>query len=406
VGDVEVVVVPGTGRFKADGRFAYFEGFVENAFTAMLGVVYKRVASNDYDMVVADISHGLNYMPAFLRDVAWIAARYMSARRLREGGREVCLVVLNSDPVREGTEGLVRINVVEYAKVKETPSSFVEWVAGEVEDRLYISSGPMPPGGVKELDGAYRRVSAKVNLPVLANALLYGAVLYLYSTSPSIREASNSARELVDKSLHVLNNEVKFERGENVRVERTYGLYPYHIYLAMAIDVLSAVLPQPPDQARDVEEVSLAALAKFPLREPAATILSNEIDKVETAVRCLVEHGAVSTGVYIPLSYVLRIVEKCCEYSENGDKSCGKLRCSSECLKSLLEEPRPEECKDDVCNADKRNFVAHAGLERNAVCLKVAQTSGKGAEIYVRYRKSCLNTIPSLLAPSSSAGRL
>lgn len=157
-GDVEVVVVPGTGRFKADGGFAYFEGFVENAFTAMLGVVYRRAASNDYDMVVADISHGVNYMPAFLRDVAWITARYVSAMGTKGGGKEVCLVVLNSDPVSEGTEGPVRINVVEYAKVRETPPSFVEWIAGEVEERLYVSSGVSPPEGVKELDGAYRKV--------------------------------------------------------------------------------------------------------------------------------------------------------------------------------------------------------------------------------------------------------
>jgi len=399
VGDVDVVVVPGTGQFKADGGFAYFEGFVENAFTAMLGVVYKRVASNDYHMVIADISHGVNYMPAFLRDAAWIAARYMSARGVRGGREGVCLVVLNSDPVGKETEGPVRINVVEYAKVKETPPSFVEWIAGEVGDRLYVSSGVTPPEGVKELDRAYREVSTKANIPVVANALQYGAVLYLYTISPRIREALESARRLVDESLQILNREVEFrQEGANVYVKRTYGLYPYHIYLAMAMDVLSGVLPQPSDQARGVEEVSLAALAKFPLREPAATILSNEIDKVKTAVRCLVEHGAVPAGVYIPLSYILRIVEKCCEYSEHEDKSCGKLKCSFECLKLLLEEPRPEECKDDVCNADKRNFVAHAGLERNAICLKVAQTSG-GVEIYVRYRKSCLDKIPSLLAP-------
>jgi len=401
VGDVDVVVVPGTGQYKADGGFAYFEGFVENAFTAMLGVVYKRAASNDYDMVIADISHGVNYMPAFLRDAAWIAARYMSARGVRGGREGVCLVVLNSDPVSKETEGPVRINVVEYAKVRETPPSFVEWIAGELEgEKLYTSAGVAPPEGVKELDRAYKDVLNKANLPVLANALLYGAVLYLYTVSPRIRKALESAKELVDKSLLLLNNEVKFERKEaNVYVERSYGLYPYHIYLAMAMDVLSAVLPQTLEQARDVEEVSLAALARFPLREPAATILSNEIDKVKTAVRCLVEHGAVPAGVYIPLSHILRTVEKCCEYSEHEDKSCGKLKCSSECLKLLLEEPRLEECKDDVCNADKRNFVAHAGLERNAVCLKVAQTQSGDVEIYVRYRKSCLDKIPSLLAP-------
>jgi len=399
VGDVDVVVVPGTGQFKADGGFAYFEGFVENALTAMLGVVYKRAASNDYDMVIADISHGVNYMPAFLRDVAWIVARYMSARGIKGGGKGVCLVVLNSDPVGKETEGPVRINVVEYAKVRETPPSFVEWIAGELEgEKLYMSAGVAPPSKVKALDRAYKDVLNKANLPVLANALLYGAVLYLYSTSPLIREALESARRLVDESLQVLNSEVKFERKEaNVYVERTYGLYPYHIYLAMAMDVLSAFLPQPPEQARGVEEVSLAALAKFPLREPAATILSNEIDKIKSDLKCLIEHGAISTDVYIPLSYILRIVEKCCEDSEREDGPCGKLKCSSECIKSL-EESLPRECNDEVCNAAKRNFVAHAGLERNAVCVKAAQTSGS-VEIYVRYRKKCLEKIPSLLAP-------
>jgi len=240
----------------------------------------------------------------------------------------------------------------------------------------------------------------------LANALLYGAVLYLYSISPSIREAVESARKLVDKSLLLLNNEVKFERKEaNVYVERTYGLYPYHIYLAMAMDVLSAVLLQPLEQARGVEEVSLAALAKFPLREPAATILSNEVSNVKTAVNCLplvkrLTGRDMPTGVYIPLSYVLEIyesVKRCCERSDK-ELSCERLICDSECLKSSLEKSRLEECRDDVCEADKRNFVAHAGLERNAVCVKVAQTSG-GVEIYVRYRKRCLEKIPSLLAP-------
>jgi len=405
VGDVEVVVVPGTGQFKAEGGFAYFEGFMENAFVAMLGVVYNRLASNDYDMIVADITHGVNYMSAFLRDVAWIAARYVSARRMKGGKNEVCLVVLNSDPVTEGTEGPFRINVVEYAKVKETPPSFVEWIAGEVEGvKLYTSSGVPPPSSVNELDGAYREVSTKANIPVLANALLYGAVLYLYSISSRIREASESAKKLVEKSLQILNSEVEFRReGANVYVKRTYGLYPYHIYLAMAIDILSQILDQTrgeqtSEQTRDAREVSLATLAEFPLRQPAATILSNEIDKIKSALKCLVEYGAISTDVYIPLSYVLRIVEKCCEDSEREDGPCGKLKCSSECIKSL-EESLPRECNDDVCNADRRNFVAHAGLERNTVCVKVAQTSGSGVEIYLRYRKSCLDKIPNLLAP-------
>ncbi len=397
---VQLEVVPGSGRFSAlGGRRAYFDGFVDNAYVVMLGTAYGRAAAGSYDVVVADISHGVNYMPVFLRDAAWAVARYMSARL----GREVCLVVLNSDPVQEEGD-VARINVVEYAKVAESPPSFAQWVAGEVEHggRLYMTLGAKPPQCVMEVDSAYRYTWAEVDLPGLVAALRYGAVLYLFYKSHILRKAAETLRELVNRTWRCIQERVEYRREESdTYVRRTYGFHPYHVYLAMAVDVLSQRLG-------NVEpgEIHLQALSQFPLEEPAATILSNEIDIVKARVVCLMDLNVMRPSVYVPLSDVLRPFEECCKRSgedcgrdgEIGTCVSGQLaHCDLKCISQFS----VGECRDDECHVNRRNFVAHAGLERNAVCVKAVERPGNGVDVYVKYRERCLAVIPNLLSMGS-----
>ncbi|MEM1598917.1 MAG: TM1812 family CRISPR-associated protein [Pyrobaculum sp.] len=372
----EVVVVPGSGVYKAGNEItAYFHSDLQNAETAVLAALYEKAQRQVYDAVAVDMTHGVNYLAATLYKASEVAALYISAAQRRE----VCYAVFNSDPVYNDGERS-RINIVKLERISEEPSLFVSKMAEELEERLYAMAKPeRAPQQMERLNQRYRALYEKARLPQTAQALAYGFGLYMVEKAKALADAANEARRLVEEAQEAMRREVKVEaRGAaspsgDVAIERSYAVNPSPVYLAMAVDVYTKHFGHV--QTDEEGGTDLDTLKNLPLHEPARTILLHEISDVEERVALLREYAPLPEGRYVDYNYIYDLTTL-----------------SAIQLKRKKEEPPPCEA-GDKCDVSKRNYIAHAGLERTAICVKT-----QGGKIYVRYKDKCREVVEGMLA--------
>ncbi|MEM4128344.1 MAG: TM1812 family CRISPR-associated protein [Thermoproteus sp.] len=394
----EVVVVPGSGVYRAGGRAtAYFHSDLRNAETAVLAKLYEK-AQRSYDAVVVDMTHGVNYLASTLYKASEVVARYISAAQRRE----VCYAVFNSDPVQSNKDR-ARINIVKLEQIGEEPSLFVGRAAEELEDRLYVMTKPVradPP--ILDLDRQYRALSEKARLHNIAQALAYGFGLYIFEKARALSGMADEARRLVGEALAAIYNTVRVEaqkaaRSEQeelaVAVERTYGIDPSPVHLAMALDVFAKNFGGL--QTDEEGGVDLDLLRGLPLHEPASTILIHEIDEIKERIYML-GGAALPEGLYLDYNHIYELTNMPAIQLRRKIEGERPAPCEGAEESGVVEgQPagRPAESKREECDLNKRNYIAHAGLERTAICVKV-----QGGKMYVRYKRRCREALERILA--------
>jgi len=333
-GDVEarlrVVVLPGVGHYNG----YRFESFLENAKFVLMKELYEELSAYKPSVVVLDISHGVNYMPTMTYSVIAMLGR---ALYVTEGlPRQV--VTLNSDPpVRCGD---VRINVVDVMDMDKegvTISDVLRSI-GKFEGAI-LNIQPQTGVTINEELKALRKDErglgelSKIYVELISKALDYGMMLYIATRLTQKEEDFEEFKSLVyDKTTKADNvikryANIKYEaKNDSVVVSRTFVVNSDLVLQYVATEVLEHVKCVT-KRCRVEDGYDLRCLSdladSLKVSDFARTIFKNEVD--------------IITKNY-------------------GDKLTGKP-------KLLCEVMGHSDCKE--CSANKRDLIAHAGLERN-----------------------------------------
>ena len=356
-GDVEsrlrVVVLPGVGYYNG----YRFEGFLENAKFVLVKELYEELSVYRPSVVVLDITHGVNYMSTLTYSVVTMLGRALYVTE----GLPKQVVTLNSDPpVRCGN---VRINVVDVMDVDKegvTISDVLKSI-GKFEGAIL---NVQPQTGVtineefRTLNKDKKRLSdlSEIYVERIGKALDYGMILYI-ATRLAQGDFEEFERLAYDKMVKVseiisryvsVKYEVKDEVG-NIVVSRNFVANSDLVLQYVATKILERIKCKT-ECCRFEDGYDLACLSKLidslKMGDFAQTIFKNE---------------------------VANIMEK-----YGGD---------------LTKEPTllcrvigHSDCKE--CSANKRNLIAHAGLEEN-----VTYMYRRDGKVLTKYGEKCLKEV-------------
>ncbi len=362
-GDVEsrlrVVVLPGVGHYNG----YRFEGFLENAKFVLMKELYEELSAYKPSVVVLDITHGVNYMPTLTYNAVTILGR---ALYVTEGlPRQV--VTLNSDPVTPQSRcGDVRINVVDVMDMDKegvTISDVLRSV-GKFEGAI-LNIQPQTDAAINEelraLNKDKKRLSdlSEIYVELIGKALDYGMMLYIATrlAHSDFGIFKSLVHNKITKVDDVIKRYVSVKYVDNVIVTRTYAVNSDLVLQYIATKILEYINNHVNDENKgckfkdgyDLERLSDLA-DSLKVSDFARTIFKNEVD--------------IITKNY-------------------GDKLTDKP-------KLLCEVMGHSDCKE--CSANKRDLIAHAGLERN-----VTYVYKQGDRVLAKYGEKCLEEIERIL---------
>jgi len=353
---LSIVVLPGSGYYSG----YRFENPLENARFTLMRELYDELRSYEPDAVILDITHGVNYMPAMTYSTAMTLARVLYAAR----GSPRYVVTLNSDPVTQQLRcSDIRVNVVDVVDMDKEGVTIGDALReiGEFEGtsinilvREPATTGDRPMKAVSELrkgDESVRQLSRKY-IGCLGNALDYGMIIYMAASLTQrgfdefVKLVSDKVNGVYEAIRQLVN--VKYEDGYVV-VSRNYAANSDLVLQYVATGVLNHVKGVVEGcRVNDGYDLNCLRDAVESLRigNLARTIFENEVNNIT------VRYADYITGEPRLLCSVM-------------DEECGE--CSS---------------------VDKRNLIAHAGLEKT-----VTHVYRWGGRVLVKYAEKCLGKI-------------
>lgn len=398
-GHVSTVILPGVGVFQLKKgqkptKTYDFRGSPQNALAAMELDLYNRLLKHKPEAVVLDVSHGVNFLPVLAVTALRRAVEVYSA----EEGKEVSSAVVNSDPVLgQGQEATMHI--VEAGRMGKTPLEVLTGIAvrgqalsreGSKAYKMLVKENPSEE--LKRLDKLLGKVFE--NYASLVEAFLkasdYGLALYLGLKLSSVNlEDLRSSVEEAKGSLHrvLKNRSVKVGDG-GVTVAHDFSLNtPVILDAIYAADLLTNVVSYANGLFKAVGGYRMAKLdglkklaGKIGVKGVAEKLLESELCDVDRRVKLYGE--VVGGGLEKPTPYSV-------VYGAMESRALGLL--DEKRRDSLLEELR-KKAEAKKCGVNKRDFYAHAGLERNAVAVAV-----EGNVVLVGYHPRCLDKIDEIV---------
>jgi len=356
-GDVEsklrVVVLPGVGYYNG----YRFESFLENAKFVLVKELYEELSAYKPSVVVLDITHGLNYMPTLTYNAVTMLGR---ALYVTEGlPRQV--VTLNSDPpVRCGN---VRINVVDVMDMDKEGVTIGDVLGsiGKFEGAI-LNIQPQTDAVINEelraLNKDKKRLSdlSEIYVERIGKALDYGMILYIATrlVQEDFEEFERLAYDKMVKVSEIISRYVgvKYERkseADNVVVTRIYVANSDLVLQYVATKILEHIKYKT-ECCRFEDSYDLECLSKLidslKVGDFAQTIFKNEVANI------MEKYG----------SDLAKEPTLLCRVMGHSD------------------------CKE--CSANKRNLIAHAGLEEN-----VTYVYRRDGKVLAKYGEKCLEEI-------------
>ena len=357
---LRVVILPGVGYYSG----YRFEGFLENAKFVLMKELYEELSVYKPSVVVLDITHGINYMPTLTYNAVTMLAKSLYVTE----GLPKQVVTLNSDPVTPQSRcGDVRINVVDVMDMDKEGVTIGDVLrsVGKFEGAI-LNIQPQTDVAINEelraLREDERRLGklSKIYVELISKALDYGMMLYIATRLTQKEEDFEEFKSLVyDKTIKADNVikryvNIKYEaKNDSVVVSRTFVVNSDLVLQYVATEVLEHV--KCVTKCCRVEDGydlrCLSDLAdSLKVSDFARTIFKNEVD--------------IITKNY-------------------GDKLTDKP-------KLLCEVMGYGNCKE--CSANKRDLIAHAGLERN-----VTYVYKQSDRVLAKYGEKCLEEIEHIL---------
>lgn len=406
--EVDYAIVPGTGVYRCElggqTNIAYkLTGSPLNAYaTIRLKTLEKLVSQHSrnepVDAVVLDTSHGVNYLPVLAREAVVEAVKLCSTLYNRNTG----FALVNSDPVQAANPDKLWIHLVEAWSFKP---SLAQLLASRQPSEPYLRTlyKTSPHGKARELNDTadevwkkYKGLLEGLKLAVSHGLALYVATKLLDLDHNKLEEDIKNLSKLLDEALS--EREVKLGR-DTILVEHSYAAMPSLLDLVDMLRLasnLSTKLHSTKDEMSHKVGgnvlVKASWLEKFTEEdlgapETALTVLKNELYDIERRVKNI-EQMLRSLGYDVSKPIPYKIV----------------YEATSTIIAEHRQAREPEQ-SEETCSpgsVGERNFLAHAGLERNTFLVYMNKD-----ELYIGYKRECLETIENLvnnLARTSKRG--
>jgi CRISPR-associated protein Csx1 len=369
---VDVIVLPGIGYYNG----YVFDSPLENAKFVLAKELYDKLRNYKPDVVVLDITHGLNYIPAMTYST--IATLTKALYVVKERPR--CVYILNSDPVTQQSQCKdVRLNVVEVVDMKKEEITIKDMLReiGEFNTasvNIQTSDkrrGKEPdeellniiPKELLNIISDVRKNDKKLNelsqsyVKCLGNALEYGMMLYVAVklSDKNFDNFVNYAKNQVDRLYEFINKNVFIKYNNNtVVVSRPYAVNSDVMFQYVVSDILSH-LKHEIMKCRDdtgVNGYDLVCLSEF------------------------VESIKVSKPVYVLFDHEAKKIMEISTKHPNIIVDVPKLLCE------VYNEAEPVRCRRECkrCSPNQRDLIAHAGLE-----MTVTEVYKKANRVFVKY---------------------
>ena len=393
---IRAVVLPGIGRFERDvvkSFLGWLGQFRVAAFLKALDFMDEFKPSR----VILDLTHGINYMPAYTRLSVFDAITcYSALNRV-----EVRLLVYNSEPFPDGAKEASDLNIILVEDFRFEPKWALTTLYDLLASSLITWLKPAPIRSVFGLrlptypEAEWRRLYKCMGK--LVRAASWGLIIPL----------AEAVEELTSLDLQSLKRELErfsYLRGCDDLVEidgRTLRYLFSPVYEAALLLGLGEVVKSFGFRVQRVDgglgEGDLKRLAEALLPKTPLELFKHEWSQLQDRVKLFRVLGLDVGGwrrlkAYTEVGNVrfrgrsllefMREVEK-----EGGGLDSGALmkELGSEVNKALAEGEKVED-------PERRNFIAHAGLERN-----VTLVSARGDSIYVKYDENLRDRVDGII---------
>ena len=393
---VSVVVLPGVGRFERGVVRSFLGGLGQFRVAAFLKTLDFLVEYRP-ERVILDLTHGLNYMPTYVRLSVFDALTCYSA--LAKVG--VKLLVYNSEPFPEGAEEACGLNIMLVEDYWFEP----RWALGRLYDRLASSFTIwLKPTPIKSVFGrrlpAYSgdgwrslyRCTAK-----LVKAASWGFIIPL---AESVEELSSLGLAALKCELEHFSYLRDCEDLVEVCGSTLRYLFSPIYEAALLLGFAEAVKPLDLKLRRvdgGFSGVDLRMLADGLLQKTPLELFKHEWGQIVDRVRLFRCLGLDMSGwrrlkAYTEVSNLRfggKSLIECMREAESlgsnldAEKLMRELGCEVD--RALAEGERVDE-------AERRNFIAHAGLERNITLVSV-----RGDDILVKYDENLRERVEKII---------
>ncbi|WP_069808155.1 CRISPR-associated CARF protein Csx1 [Vulcanisaeta thermophila] len=397
---IDIKILPGIGTYKAHGYTARFMGGINNLIFAMLYELYSKVRDGSYSAVVLDLTHGVNYLPVISYSAAQLIAKYLSAR----DNRKICFITFNADPV-PGAVQESRLNIIDMQNIRVEPHEFLRELINELsEEKIYkVVKSDYDKDKINklnELNNQYDDVRQRLDPSRITASLEYGFTLYLitylHSNMKNLEKLSGDISNLCGEIHNYIHSEVDIKvTGSNDKdgskmflISRFYDFDTSPLLLSMAFDVVRSRIINALhfDQIMDSEEgVDIDHLLDIPVSNVANKTLTNEVSTIKNVARIFkyIVNNFLNVKItsYVKYDSAYDLADKTALYVW---RRSGEIR----------DEISNYLCGGhDKCEPNYRNFIAHAGLERTTICVKVVDD-----KVFIKYRSSdCFKSVNEIV---------
>ena len=402
-----IEVVPCIGLFPSRERDfeTCFRGSIRVFYSAVYFTVLKALSRDDYDVVVLDLSHGVNFMPVATRSaVEYAVYAYVASRK----NKRLYMFSYNSAPMTyppgRSPEELPSLNIhlIESVKIDSKYAfrqlcdevySIVEYRGKQSFDKnklVNIVDKKRARVLIKEYLSSIKRVESLSELRKLVigltDSLQNGLVLKLAVVLDKLSLKHLEALEEVIKKYSLRCEALsvgKIAEGR-VHVEYNYDIEP-RVRLVKLHALLYAVLKKVGEIGELSEDswYSIDVLSRieeeFIVDKVKKTIIRNELGNFKTRILGLKEiigeePLAKEEGVPYAAIHVLTSEAR-------AIRLVNLFRKDSSLIQRIVRDLEDLASKTPL-SYDERNFYAHAGLEQNIVKVKI-----KGNKILLKYRR-------------------
>jgi CRISPR-associated protein Csx1 len=348
-----VVVAPAVG---SPGGNWVFSGEARDYELKVLMEIGELCLENPYSEIIADISHGINFMPALtirliprLASIALIAHEDLERIRIR---------VYNSDPAptSEAPKRELFLNEIEDREIRHINLPLIQLSRARLSSRVVSESRRFS----EKVGRINREISEVLNvLKYIYTSIYFPLPLLLYSAV-----CSSNCSKLNDKwriiKEEILSSPIIDRRGKQPEVIRPVTIDPDSIYVYYLARALCKRLG---DHGEDEPTIQRLMTRELKLYERISvishTIINQELSSVKWSIKRISEEKPF---VYNCLKGQWRLL---CELEE----FLGRDKCRN------VEKPEP----------DKRILIAHAGLQNNLVKVLVGCVSDE--HLKLKYRE-------------------
>ena len=392
-GRIELKVLPGIGRFKPRGSgLVNFIGDI-NAFRVAASIsAYEFISRMNPETLILDISHGINYMPVYVRQSVYDA---FNAYVALGGKKEARWVVYNSEPFsREANVKDLRLNIVEDVEIDVLKGR--NHLYNEFES-LYVDGNfnPYEPN-VKKLESIHEWRKLNESAIKFVKFSTTGLIIPLIDAMKGLIEIKREKLMNELKKYSYLENcddIVKITANENsLNIQYLYTPQYQTILMIFIRDIVEKLSDKEIIEIENTYEIeTLKRIAEKFIREPGKTLVKNEISQIKERTE-ICEKLQIKLNEWTPYKTIIEISEKPVKIEDKNIKKLITIyrdyknkKIEEEKFKEILMKGI-ENIQEDIEKSmktksiDKRNFIAHASLESNITLI-----STRNGKIYLKY---------------------